>query len=528
MTPVADRMRRISADYWRLVMITVAYLFFYYPTLSGLWPVWLTSGEYSYALAIPFVSGYVIWKRKRQIAAVPVKTFWPAAAVIAVFWLISLYGILGSSPSAVRPAAVLVLLAIVFFCYGRYLFRLLAFPLVFLFFMLPLPTVVDTGIAVPLLFFSTRLGELLLRVAGVSVYVEGNIIDLGVTQLQVVDACSGLRYLLPLAALGVIYAFFREKTRWRQALLVLATVPIAVLSNGVRIAVTGYLAQNYGPDRAEGFFHGFSGWLIFVFAVLLLMLLHAALRRGEAPQLPLKAHDLTTQRPNLADVRTFPAVSKAAAAVTVILLLTGGVLAVMVAKLPPVRLPEAVGSFPLALDQWQGRAETLDSRIVALSGAEEAFNAAYFSPSGEIVSLYMGYRGSPFTESENFFHSPDVCLPSLGWKTVESGNHVIQAVPGFGRLRVSKMLIEKTGVRQLVYYWFQTRNRTSSNVHLNRLHLSLHALARDNTYDFFVRPITPLGALEPISSAEERLDGFVRSLMAAMGPFLSGGEHSGP
>jgi EpsI family protein len=212
---------------------------------------------------------------------------------------------------------------------------------------------------------------------------------------------------------------------------------------------------------------------------------------------------------------------------TGLLLLAGGILAVSVAKLPPVRLPQPVGLFPLALDQWQGRAETLDSRIVELSGAEEAFNAAYFSPSGEIVSLYMGYRGSPFTESENFFHSPDVCLPSLGWKTVESRNHVIRAVPGVGRLRVRKMLIEKTGVRQLVYYWFQTRNRTAANVHLNRLHLTLHALARDNTYDVFIRPITPLDGLEPISSAEERLDGFVRSMMAALVPFLSAGEHSG-
>ena len=520
---MADGMR-IFSQTWRPALIVAAYLFFYYPTFSGLWQVWLTSGEYSYALAIPFDSGYVIWKRNRQIAAAPVKTFWPGVGIFALFWLISLYGILGSSPSAVRPAALMVLLAIVLFLYGHRLFGILIFPLALLFFMLPLPTVVDTGIAVPLRLLSTRLGELLLRAIGVSVFVEGNIIDLGLIQLQVVDACSGLRYLLPLTALGVIYAYFREKSRWRQVLLVLATAPIAVFANGLRIAVTGYLAQNYGLASAEGFFHGFSGWLIFVFAVLMLMLLHAALAWRNAAISADSISFSPLKLPESAEMRAFPEVSKAAAAVTCLFLLTGGILSMMVAKLPPVRLREGISSFPVVLDRWQGRSETLDSRIIELSGAEDAFNAAYFSPSGEIVSLYMGYRGSPFTESENFFHSPDVCLPSLGWKTVETGNHTIRQIPGVGSITVRRMLIEKTGVRQLVYYWFQTTHRRSANVHLNRLHLTLHALTSDNTYDVFIRPITPLQPLEPVSSAEERLDSFVRTLTAVLVPFLSNYE----
>lgn len=520
MTLVADRNRIINRT-GPIILITAAYCFFYYSTISGLWRIWLTSEEYSYALAIPFVSGFVIWKRRRQIAAAPVTTYWPGVAIFGLFWLISLYGILGSSPSAVRPAALMVLLAIVLFCYGRRQAGILAFPLALLVFLLPLPTVVETGIAVPLRFLSTWLGEFLLRAVGVSVYVEGNIIDLGVTQLQVVDACSGLRYLLPLTALGVIYAYFREKIRWRQAILVLATTPIAVFSNGVRIAVTGYLAQNYSLDSAEGFFHGFSGWLIFVFAVLVLVLLHVVLRTGKAEKSSVEIDLPPARRPDIDKHRFFPSVSMAAAAITCFFLLFGGILAISVAKLPPVRLPKAIASFPLLFDKWQGRSETVDSLIIELSGAQEAFNAAYFSTSGEIVSLYIGYRGSPFTESENFFHSPDVCLPSLGWQTIETGNHTIREVPGVGQITVRRMLIEKTGVRQLVYYWFQTTHRMSANVHLNRLHLTLHALARDNTYDLFLRPITPLQPLESISSAEARLDGFVRSLMAALVPFLS-------
>ena len=199
----------------------------------------------------------------------------------------------------------------------------------------------------------------------------------------------------------------------------------------------------------------------------------------------------------------------------------------MTANLPPVRLKRGIASFPLSFDKWQGRSETLDSRIIEQSGAQEAFNAAYFSTSGEVVSLYMGFRGSPFTESENFFHSPNVCLPSLGWKTIDIGDRTITDVAGFGSLTVRKMLIEKTGVRQLVYYWFQTTRRISANVHLNRLHLTLHALARDNTYDLFLRPVTPLQPHEPVSAAQARLDGFVRSLAAVLDPYLSGTDPLG-
>jgi EpsI family protein len=207
--------------------------------------------------------------------------------------------------------------------------------------------------------------------------------------------------------------------------------------------------------------------------------------------------------------------------VTCCSLLLAGWLNISTGALRPMQLQEGFARFPLRLQQWTGHTETLDDRIVRLSGAEKAFNAAYFSPSGEIVSLYMGYRGSPFTESENFFHSPNVCLPSLGWKTLQIEHHTIDNVPVHGQLTIRKMLIEKMGVRQLVYYWFQTNRRVSADVHLNRLHLTLHALRRNNTYDLFLRPMTPLAPAESIAVAEGRLDAFTRVLVSTLTSFLA-------
>jgi EpsI family protein len=206
--------------------------------------------------------------------------------------------------------------------------------------------------------------------------------------------------------------------------------------------------------------------------------------------------------------------------ISLLALMAAGSLNSLTAALPPIKLSGGLSGFPLHFGPWAGRTERLDPRIVSQSGAEQAFNGSYRSRTGEIVSLYIGYRGSPFIENENFFHSPSVCLPSLGWRTEVSTDHRITGIPVFGHITVRKMVIEKMGLRQLVYYWFQTKSKVSPNVHINRFHLAQHALSRDNTYDLFIRPITPLQPGEAIGSAERRLDQFVRTMMAELLLFL--------
>lgn len=502
-----------------VIILGLAFMACYYTTIMGLIYLWQTDGDYSYAPILPIISGYIIWTKRKELAAAPVTTSWPGAIAFLILLAISIYGILGSSPSAVRPAIPLVLLAITLFCFGKERFKLLLFPLFLLVFMIPLPTLIQTRIGIPLKIISTRLGEGLLRLAGVSVFVEGNIIDLGVTQLQVVDACSGLRYILPLLALGVIFAYFFEKSRWKQIALVASTIPIAIFANGFRIGITGYLAQHFGREAANGFFHGFSGWLIFVFALSLMAGFYGLLRTVfpesimvvRAPHGPAKgAH------PGRVNARNTTAVITAGAGLLVVALLNYAT-----ASLQPYRLQGGFSAFPLSIGHWQGRTESIDPNIIRLSGAEDALNATFSSNDGNIVSLYIGYRGAPFNESENFFHSPNVCLPSSGWKTLSIENHKIDAIPGFDTIVIRKMVIEKMGLRQLVYYWFQTKKRVSPDVNLNRYHLTLHALSRDNTHDLFIRPITPLRPTDSLETAQKRLDQFTRQMLGALYEFLA-------
>ncbi len=188
--------------------------------------------------------------------------------------------------------------------------------------------------------------------------------------------------------------------------------------------------------------------------------------------------------------------------------------------LPPVTIEGGIQSFPLRIGEWQGRPEIVSPDIVRESGAEEAFSGHFMNGAGSEISLYMGYRSTAFLSNENFFHSPTVCLPSSGWVEQEVTRRTITNVPYFNTLDVTKMVIEKGGTRQLVYFWFQTKDKATYDKNINRFHLSLHAIRRDNTHDLFIRPIMPINPAEGIKEAETRLDVFVREMMPVLLKFL--------
>ena len=125
-----------------------------------------------------------------------------------------------------------------------------------------------------------------------------------------------------------------------------------------------------------------------------------------------------------------------------------------------------------------------------------------------------------FLANENFFHSPTVCLPASGWEEKEIAKHLIKDVPRFGSITVTRMIIERMGTRELVYFWFQTKDKATHDKNINRFHLALHALARDNTYDLFIRPIMHINEGERVEDAEKRMDQFVREMMTEMLKFL--------
>jgi exosortase D (VPLPA-CTERM-specific) len=354
--------------------------------------------------------------------------------------------------------------------------------------------------------------------------VSGNVIDIGVTQLQVVDACSGLRYLFPLIALGILYAYFFEKVPWKRVLCVLATIPIAILINALRIGITGILAKYLGVATAQGFFHDFSGWLMFVAAFALLFLLGRLLRFFPPPEAPVRQKGATGK------IAAFTPrkgnMGKAFITAAVLLIITAS-FSLSTGSLPPLKIRGGLASFPLTFKDWKGQSQIIDPAIIAASGAEESFGGNYRNSQNDDISLYVGYRSTAFMETENFFHTPTVCLPSSGWKEISTESRTIRNVPVFGNLPVTEMVMETMGTKQLVYFWFQTKSRATEDKNVNRFHLSLHALTRDNTHDLFIRPILTIRPGESLDEARQRMDEFVRDFMEATDTFLREKQYTG-
>ncbi|MBT0666189.1 EpsI family protein [Geobacter pelophilus] len=492
----------------------------YWVPLRGMVNVWQSNEDYSYGFIIPMVTLYLLWDKRSLLLSTPVRSSWRVLPLLLIFILVSIYGVLGSSGNIAMPVVPILIVLFAAFCLGTEFARKALLPLGFLIFMVPIPAVLERTIGTWLKSVSSVLGGSLVRLFGIPVHVSGNLIDLGVTKLQVVDACNGLRYLFPLLAIGVIYSYLFERTTWKRIFCVIATLPIAVLINSLRIGITGILANWYGAAAAEGFFHDFTGWVLFMVAFVLLYLLGRVLtffpprqKKGvvasPAP-MPAGATDAINGR-----------ISNRVYATALVLLVAVAALSWSTSALPAVKLRGGIESFPTSFAGWQGTSTLVDPEIVRMSGAEEAFSGQYANENREQVSLYIGYRSTAFLESENFFHSPTVCLPSNGMKTTINRTRTISGIPRWGDLTVTEMVTEGLGSRMLVYFWFQTKDRATYDKNINRYHLTLHALTRDNTYDLFLRPIAQLQPTESIADGEKRLDRFVRDLSPEMLRFIN-------
>jgi exosortase len=192
--------------------------------------------------------------------------------------MILIVGVLGAELFLSRSSLVFLLAGLVVYFLGWSYFRATIFPWAFLFLMIPIPTIIFNQIAFPLQLLASRLASALLELTGVPVLREGNVIQLPAMPLEVAEACSGIRSLMSLLALAVIYGYFLEPKIYRRVLLVLATVPIAVVANSLRVVGTGLMVHWWNPEKASGFFHTFSGWMIFVLSLLLLFSIHSAMR----------------------------------------------------------------------------------------------------------------------------------------------------------------------------------------------------------------------------------------------------------
>ena len=489
----------------------------YYGAFSWLVRVdWLRE-DYSASALVPLIAGYLVYERRAALSAADASPSWygllPVLAGLALFWL----GELAGEFFTLYLSFWLVLVGLIWCWMGSRRLLALRFPLFILLAMFPLPSYLSDLVTLRLKLISSWLGVWVMRLYGLSAYREGNIIDLGFTRLQVVDACSGLRYFVPLLVLAILLAGYYRAPFWKRLLFVLSAIPVSVLTNGMRIASVGILYQFFGPVVAEGFFHDFSGWFIFMFSLALLLLelkLWKRLFPDGAPQQvePAARRDTPRQVPGK--------LSPVPAQLVLPLLL---IIATLVAsssvdfrqRVVPAR---SFSDFPLEIAGWQGSRVALEQAALDRLDLDQYAMVDYRDSRGRMVNFYTAYYGSQ-SKGESI-HSPASCLPGSGWSFEESGAVPVPLAQAGGTMRVNRACMQRGGSKELTYYWFPQRGRVLTSAWQLKLYTFWDALTRRRTDGALVRLITPVYETERLSDAEARLQGFTRAIVPVLARFI--------
>lgn len=512
----------------------------YWTTLTWLTLVDWAREDFTYSYLIPIIIVYLLWERRETIAAAEAMPSWkgliPFLIGLTLFWL----GELSGEFLSLYISLWLVVLGLCWLHLGWNKLKLLSFPFFIALTMFPLPIFLYGKVSFQLKLISSQLGVEMMRLYGMSAYREGNVIDLGFTQLQVVDACSGLRYIIPLIVLGILLAYFFKASFWKRTVVVLSTVPLSIITNSLRIAITGILYEVWGAEVAEGFFHGFSGWFIFMFSLAVLLgemyilgfRFHALGRRdgsgareGESKvaKQSMSSQELT-RRPVSSLPHRKPSATRAffsppqfLVAATFLLITFG--LSYGVEFREKIPMTRSFSQFPLEIGEWSGTRLSMEKMFIDTLDLSDYVMIDFKDREGRHVDFYVAYYESQ--RKGESIHSPETCLPGGGWTFDAAGTGRIP-MPSNPKsvMPVNRAVMQKGAYRQLAYYWFPMRGRILTNAYQLKIYTFWDALTRQRTDGALVRVITPLYENEPLASAEKRLQGFVTEIVPVLDQFI--------
>jgi EpsI family protein len=321
----------------------------------------------------------------------------------------------------------------------------------------------------------------------------------------VVDACSGLRYILSLFSLGMIYCYFYQRCFWKAAVLLICLVPAAIMANALRVAAMGLW-----PALQEGFLHSFSGWLIFVFCFGLLAFLNWSLNYLKPPVVSGKGQGATPSVATLAGAS--PSKSPYLLAALVLIIICGPI-ALRLSHAPPVPLLQTFDNFPMELGPWQGHRDYLDAALAKVVGADQYLEAVYTSPDHGTVSVWIAYFETQQKGLDQRIHSPIHCLTGAGWQILES--RILDLSSGHP---ARYLLIKQGGTRQVALFWYLQRGRWLASEYDRYFFMGLDGLIKRRNDGAIVRLITT--AIPSDEAARERLNAFVKLLTPLLPQFI--------
>lgn len=483
-------------DVLALLAGIISCVILFFGGLASMTLAWETE-EYSHAYLIPAISVFLFYQKIPSLALQH-----PKARHVGIYFV--LFGILLLLFGELSTLNVLIQYGFLFALTGFFISLIgwnglaKCWPsLAYLCFMIPLPTIVQNNLSHDLQLLSSQIGVSIVRLFGISVYLEGNIIDLGKMQLQVVDACSGLRYLFPLMSFGFLIATIYNAPIWHKAVIFLSTVPITILMNSVRIGFVGITVEYFGISAAEGFLHYFEGWIIFLFCLAILFLVIQVLRHFH-PSNRLSFIDSL-----IIDIPPFQHVFSSSLKIGRVGKTYFVSLALVLLLIPLVyiygnrqdTIPErnTFNTMPLVHAGWIGREDSLEQDVINNLQVTDYFLANYTKQDSPPINLYVAYYDQQ--KKGVGIHSPKSCIPGGGWEIASLNKYQVKGVPlssRTGDFIVNRAIIQKASHRSAVYYWFEQRGRIVSNEFLIRWYIFVDSIFKNRSDGALVRVSIPM------------------------------------
>jgi exosortase D (VPLPA-CTERM-specific) len=480
--------------------------------------------DYNYCYLIPPLVLYLLWDKRDILKATTSNPSWkgltPLVFGIGLYWL----GELGGEYYTMYLSSWLVLLGLCWMHLGWSKLKTIFFPIALILTMFPPPNFIYSNLSLKLKLISSRLGVWVLQTLGKTAYREGNIIDIGFTQLQVVDACNGLRYLFPLIVLAILVAYFSKSAWWKNMIVVFSAIPISIFVNGLRIASVGLLYPIWGSQVAEGFFHDFSGWVIFMISLGILLFELLILNRvfkenGNLGGKGISEEKLNRQAQSGGARTARQGLFQPKFLLAILLLGTTAAIAQTVNFREEVPITRSFNQFPLRVGEWVGQLQTMDQKFIRELDLSDYIIVTYRKGSSPPVNFYSTYYESQ--RKGESIHSPSSCLPGSGWEFQQAGRTEISLSKDSNiRFPVRRAVMSNAGHKQLSYYWFPMRGRVLTNIWEMKLYNFIDALTQQRTDGALARLITPIGNNETIEDADARLQGFTRELVPVLNEFL--------
>lgn len=494
-------------------------------SLEEMFNVWSNVEEYSHGFFIPVISAYFLWLRRGELVFVEtIRQSLPGLCLVVLGLTIFVLGGLATIKTLEQYAFLITLTGLFTLAFGLKGLKVGGIPLLFLVFMVPFPPFILNNLSSKLQLISSWLGVEFIRACDILVYLEGNVIDLGGYKLQVVDACSGLRYLFPLASLSFLCAYLFKGPFWQKAVIFLSSIPLTILMNSFRIGVIGVLVDNWGTAMAEGFLHDFEGWVVFIVCMVILFVEMWGFSRLSGQKAAFNELVLIpsewSEHSKLNNPE--PKINSSIYAAILSLLLVTIFSPTIQGREDFIPKRQAFLNFPLVLGDWEGRHEYLTKNYLDALKLTDYTIIDYVKPkTGDTVNFYSAFYQSQRKGAS--IHSPKSCIPGDGWQITQFSQIGLADLAVIGQpFYVNRAIIEKGESRQLVYYWFDQRGRNVTNEFMLKWYLFYDAVTMNRTDGALVRLVTNLGKFEDPEVADRRLQKFMEDLIPQLPKYLPG------